>query len=295
MTCHQYAMGGREILFRSGTAELQQDSVMDRFRSHGLIDGDTIRLEMEVADLSFLQSWDMSVYTSGYELRHKEGRTFLLNHWATHRFAYGVYLDELHGREPLRIYYNGQCFRELAISPRRLLGAVGLHHRIMQGGAGIFHASYVNYKGRGILFAAPSQVGKSTQADLWHRYADAEIINGDRAILIPEGQGWSVGGFFNCGSSGICLNKTLPLGAVVFLEQGSENSIRQCAEKEAIHRIFTGLEFFHWDTEDVDQALSVAGRLAKELPLLHFSCRPDEDAVRTLREYLEVNLFHETV
>lgn len=295
MACHQYALGGREILFCSGNAELRHDPNLECFRSHGAVDGDTIRMEMEVADLSFLQSWDCPVYTSGYELRRKEGRTFLLNHWATHRYAYGVYLDELHGREPLRIYYNGQCFRELSIGPRRLLGAVGLHHRMLQGGAGILHASYVAYKGRGILFAAPSQVGKSTQAELWRRYAGAEIINGDRALLIPGEKGWCVGGFFDCGSSGICHNRTLPVGAVVFLEQGPDNCIRQCTEKEGIRRIFAGSEFFHWDVEDVDLALSVAGRLGRELPLLHFSCRPDEDAVRTLREYLEVNLFHETV
>ncbi len=295
MAYYQYAMGGREILFDSGNVELRPDPYMECFHSHGPIDRDTIRLKMEVADLTFLQSWDCSVFTSGYELRHKDGRTFLLNHWATHRYAYGVYLDELHSGEPLRIYYNGICFNELDIGPRRLLGAVGVHHRLLQGGAGILHASYVAYKGRGILFAAPSQVGKSTQAELWRRYAGAEVINGDRALLFRGEEGWYAGGYFNCGSSNICLNVTLPVGAVVFLEQGRDNCIRGCTTKEGIHRIFAGSEFFHWDVEDMDLALSIAGRLGKELPLLHFSCRPDEDAVRTLREYLEVNVFHESV
>ncbi|WP_370839368.1 hypothetical protein [Intestinibacter bartlettii] len=35
-------------------------------------------------------------------------------------------------------------------------------------------------KDKGILFSAPSGTGKSTQADLWEKYENAEIINGDR-------------------------------------------------------------------------------------------------------------------
>lgn len=42
----------------------------------------------------------------------------------------------------------------------------------------ILHSSYIVYQEQAILFSAPSGTGKSTQADLWKKYRDIEIING---------------------------------------------------------------------------------------------------------------------
>ena len=55
----------------------------------------------------------------------------------------------------------------------------------------MLHAACTHHpKLGGILFSGPSGVGKSTQADLWRRYQDARMINGDRTIMGRTEQGW---------------------------------------------------------------------------------------------------------
>ena len=295
MSVKHYRMGGQDILLRSGPVTLEADPATEIFLSQEPVGSAPIELEAVTADLSFLEQWKTTVYTGGYELRQGEGRTFLLNHWMTRRFAYGVFLEELHSGEPLRIYCNKDCLQDLHMRPQHLMGSVGFHHRLLQRSAGILHASYIAYQGRGILFAAPSQVGKSTQAELWRRYAGARIVNGDRALLCRIKGQWHCGGTFSCGSSAICENLTLPLGAVILLEQGTENEIRPTTVKERIHSLLVGLETFHWDVADMDLAIANASRMAVEIPVFRFSCTPEEGAVHTLREYLEVNVFRENI
>jgi hypothetical protein len=247
-----------------------------------------LELQGVEADLSFLKPWDIEIYTGGYELRRgPEGQKFLVHHWMTHRFAFGLYLEEMQGSGPIRIYCNGNLGEPLSLTAAHVLAGAGLHHRLLQQGCGILHAAYIVYRGRGILFAAPSQVGKSTQAALWQKFAGAEICNGDRALLFRRQGIWHAGGYIGCGSSGICKNQSVPLAAIVFLSQGKENLVRPVGAKEGLHGLLPGLETYHWSVEDIDLALSLAGELAAQVPMLHLSCTPDEGAVQTLKAYLE--------
>ena len=53
------------------------------------------------------------------------------------------------------------------------------------------------YKGKAIAFSGPSGVGKSTQAEIWKQCFQADILNGDRALLRKADQGWKAYGFLN--------------------------------------------------------------------------------------------------
>ena len=65
----------------------------------------------------------------------------------------------------------GNILRMIPI--RRIL----LHHGVL-----FLHASQVAIGDTGILFTAPSQTGKTTQAKLWNRHRGAEIICNDRTL-----------------------------------------------------------------------------------------------------------------
>lgn len=46
-----------------------------------------------------------------------------------------------------------------------------------------FHSSLVQWQYHGIMFIGPSGIGKTTQAELWQRYQNADIINGDLVFV----------------------------------------------------------------------------------------------------------------
>jgi hypothetical protein len=81
--------------------------------------------------------------------------------------------------------------------------------------------------GRAVLFSGPSEIGKSTHADLWCRHVGHVTWSTATAPLLtfgPDGKvtahGWPVSG-----SSGICLNEHVPVAAIVFLEQRPRNAL----------------------------------------------------------------------
>ncbi len=281
-----YAIGNLRVSLDPGPMNIQDNMLTAPFVSTADSDGIPFCVICRGADLSFLKDWELEVYTGSYEIRRDGERRFLLYHWMTHRYAYGLYLEELYGRDEICLYCH-EGIGQIKLTAATVMGAAGLHHRLMQADGGTIHASYISHKGRGILFAAPSQTGKSTQAELWQRYAGAEILNGDRALVFCRNGQWYAGGYTACGSSCICRNESYPLSAIVFLEQGKENVIRPTTARERIHGLLAGMETFHWSVEDMDLALALATRIGAEVPIVHFSCRPDEDAVYTLERYLE--------
>ena len=44
---------------------------------------------------------------------------------------------------------------------------------------------------------------------------------------------------------------------------------------------------YPWDGREINRALDIATQLAENVPVLKLICRPDEDAVKTLKKYLE--------
>ena len=282
-----YRIGELDVLLDPGPVVLQDDFLTEPFLYSGEPAGEPLVIDCVAGDLSFLRQWELRLNLGTYEIRQQGDRGVLLRRWKDCRFAYGVYLEELFSRGNIRVYVEEGLGQQITMSAATFLGAAGLHHKLLQRGCAVIHASYISREGEGILFTAPSQTGKSTQAELWRYYAGAEVVNGDRALLFSREGRWYTGGYMACGTSGICKNRILPLKKIILLEQGRENILRPVTEKEGHRALFSAMEFLHWNVEDMDLALALAGRLAKEASPVHFSCTPDEAAVHVLRKYLE--------
>lgn len=151
----------------------------------------------------------------------------------------------------------------------------------------IFHASYIEYQGQGILFTAPSQTGKSTQAALWKRYRGAEIINGDKAGVTLRGQPMAHGLPFS-GTSGICKNVSLPLRAIVVLSQAPENTIRSLTPSQAVAALCPNVFVDNYVPEEWQLALGLLLDLVDAVPIYALACSPDEGAVQTLANVLDI-------
>ena len=173
------------------------------------------------------------------------------------------------------------------VGVKTVLGCMAAEHLVMETGGVVFHSSYICHSDKAILFTAPSQTGKSTQADLWMRLRGAEIINGDRSVIRwVDGKAYACGIPF-AGSSVYCLNRTLPLAAVVYLGQAAETSIRRLRGYEAFARLWEGCSVNTWDPEDMRRASETVSHIAGAVPVFHMPCTPDESAVITLEKALK--------
>lgn len=225
--------------------------------------------------------------TGGFELLRLNGQQFLMNHWARLRFGYGVWLEDLKANGDIPVWINPKISEEIPLAVTRMLSTIGLHARLLRHRLPVLHASYIDYCGSGVIFTAPSGTGKSTQAELWRRYEGAEIINGDRVLLGKRNGRWYAHGYPCCGSSRICVNRSLPLTAIVVLAQGDNNQIDTLSVPQKIRALSSATEIFTWDSHEIELAISIAEETAAQIPVFRLTCTPDQNAVETLKQYLE--------
>lgn len=183
------------------------------------------------------------------------------------------------GKEELIIDYPD------ALWDRMIFEALDLPELLLRGKEVMLHSSFITVNGEGVIFAADKQVGKSTQAALWQQFAGAKIINGDRAVLgLRDGQLTAWGSPF-CGTSGISENESAPVKAVILLSQGTKNTLSPLYPGEAFRNIIGKMTYNQWDLRSAENAADMAALIA-DGRVYHYSCRPDESAVRTLEKEL---------
>lgn len=151
----------------------------------------------------------------------------------------------------------------------------------------LLHASFIRWKGQGILFSAPSGTGKSTQADLWAEQENAEIINGDRAAVRFSNGKWMAYGLPFAGSSRIYRNAKAPVAAIVALRQAKENHLRRLTPSEAIVYLYPEITVHRWDREFTEYAFNIMTELFLSVPVYLLECLPDSGAVDLLKMELE--------
>lgn len=197
-----------------------------------------------------------------------------------------AYIRAEHRDKDHRILLKKAQFPD-GVGTHTILTALQLEHLVPRVGGVVIHASCVAHEGKAILFTAPSETGKSTQAELWNRLRGAEIVNGDRAVIRLVDDGVLAEGIPFSGSSSRCENRSLPLAAVVYLGQAPETTIRRLKGKEAFFRIWEGCSINIWEPEDMRAVSAILERMLSRVPVFRLDCTPDETAVQALEEVLE--------
>ena len=187
---------------------------------------------------------------------------------------------ERRGRETV-VYLKNEIYPN-RITAKTVLNCIAAEHLSVQAGGVVFHSSYIDHRGDGILFTAPSGTGKSTLADLWEKFRGAEIVNGDRSVVRATEDGVFACGIPFAGSSSYCKNKTLPLKAIVYLKQAPVTTIRRLRGTEAFRRIWEGCSVNAWDKQDMALASETVLRVLETVPVFELACTPDESAVTAL-------------
>ena len=157
-------------------------------------------------------------------------------------------------------------------------------------GTALFHSAVVSYKGRGYMFLGKSGTGKSTHARLWLKHvAGAELMNDDNPVVrfyddvsgksgaVVYGSPWS-------GKTPCYRNVQAPVGGIVLLSQAPYNRIVRLRGVQAYAALVTSISGKRWDRSLADGVHATENSLAKNVPVWHLECLPDEAAARLCSE-----------
>jgi hypothetical protein len=142
----------------------------------------------------------------------------------------------------------------------------------------ILHSSVVRYEGQALLFCGASGAGKSTQAQLWEKYRQGEILNGDRCVIMKRGDRFYGCGSPYCGSSGIYRKEEAPIRAIILPVKATENRVECMKPEEALRKLYREALVNLWDVNFVNQLLDLLQELVLRVPVYSLYCRPDEQA-----------------
>lgn len=286
----RYQIGDVIFTWKDGNFPLKQSRYMQQFcvqKFEKKTLEDEVVYETHFVELKKHKGEKLLQKNGLYELYDTSEGKIVIYHWASCRFAFGFLENDLEKGNVVPCYVNPALKEEIPVNTVKFLSCVGLHSKLLQRGAVVFHAAYIDWNGKAVLFAGHSGVGKSTQADLWVRYAGAEIINGDRALIRRKKGVWNAYGYPCCGSSDFCLNRTLPLSAIVLLEQGKENKICLLSKGQKFRALFAGSEMYLWNEKEMQYVSQIAEEIIEEIKIIKIVCRPDAEAVEVLRKELE--------
>ncbi len=163
---------------------------------------------------------------------------------------------------------------------------IGIEEIAVESNGCVLHSSYVEKDGGAILFTGPCDIGKSTQANLWKEYADAVVVNGDKTFIFEKDGVFYASGLPFSGSSKDCLNRVLPLKAVISLEQAESNNAQRFVSAEAFYKLYKNCYPVPYSRELTGRLFDFVQELSQSVPVYEYACLADESAVRYLEREL---------
>ncbi len=180
--------------------------------------------------------------------------------------------------------YNKEVYRKFVYD---MIG-VAFRYSLIHFDGLVIHSSTLKWNGKGLMFSAPSETGKSTHVMLWQKYLDDVIVLNDdtpavRIInnkLYVFGTPWS-------GSKFIYSNDSAPLAAIVLLEQAQNNVIRTLTSQEVISKLLPRVFLPYFDQNMVSICMNSFEKVMVSVPIYFLQCRPDKDAMELVYQWVK--------
>lgn len=166
--------------------------------------------------------------------------------------------------------------------------ATAFNKALIPFGAMLIHSSAIIVKGKAYLFSAKSGEGKSTHTRLWKQLYCDEVtyINDDKPVVrLINGSAVVYGTPFD-GGSGIANNIFAPLGGIIFLERGEENSICKINSASQILKLlyFSTVRFINKNM--AESMFDNFEELLKIADFYKLTCNMNPDAAKTAHDFL---------
>ena len=161
-----------------------------------------------------------------------------------------------------------------------------LRYRITYCRGIMMHASAVICNGKVILFTGVSGVGKSTQANLWRQYTEAEVLNYDQVLVFMQKDPIMVCGTPWAGKENIYIQGKYPLHAIVLVEKAKENNVTELAKGEAFSRVYLNNYMYPLNMEIENRYFDSIVSLVSKIPVYEMKCTVTKEAVDLLYKKL---------
>ena len=169
---------------------------------------------------------------------------------------------------------------------RVIFSLIGIEEIVAKNNGCVLHSSFVEKNGGAVLFTGPCSIGKSTQANLWKKYTDAVVVNGDKTFIFEEDGAVYAAGMPFSGSSKDCLNRVVPLKAIIRLHQSDCNSAEKIKSDEAFFEIYKNCYPVPYSRDCTGMLIDFIQKVSQKVPVYEYACLADESAVRHLEREL---------
>lgn len=214
---------------------------------------------------------------------------------------------DIYAVEKLPVYKGGSVFRtseSLLFMSRdftegRIIGdtadrsgvygcaMIALYGNLIRRDTLVMHGSMIELNGRAVVFTGPSGIGKTTQAQLWQEHRSADIVNGDMTFIHKDSDGnfYAYGSPWH-GSSEYCLNRKLPLAAIISLSQSDECKTSKISGLEMLKNILPEVMLPDWFDGCKCLGIGTLDSLLNAVPVYQLECTKDIRAVETAEKEL---------
>jgi hypothetical protein len=161
---------------------------------------------------------------------------------------------------------------------------------VLRYGRFLFHGVSFRWHGKALILTGLSGVGKTTQYHHWLSQfgSEIELISGDKSLIEVRDDSFLVHPSPWTGKEREQGTASAPLGGIVLLEQGTENTMRPLTRGEAVFPLLLQFLYRPVDTESLDLVCSYEEKLLSAIPVWKLVNRGDPESAalcyHTLKE-----------
>lgn len=156
-----------------------------------------------------------------------------------------------------------------------------------ENGMYVIHSASVLYNGRAWLFSGRSGEGKTTQTQLWKKYLDTPVLNGDLNMLGFEDGKPVVYGLPWCGTSGIYTASEYPLGGIIFIKKSEKSYVEEPEPDEKRILLLQRLISPMWEEKMLEEAVLFSDKMADNTNTFRLYCEKNEKTVRIMCKIID--------
>jgi hypothetical protein len=156
-------------------------------------------------------------------------------------------------------------------------------HTLGVSGGALMHAASIAGKEGALVVAGPSGAGKTTMSRAAATLG-ARVLSDERTIVRPSASsgGWLAGGTPWPGDGGFAENRSVPLRALILLEQSDRDELVPLSPARALALLYRCHFPPVWDATACERTLGHLERLVRELPAFLYRNRKGPESARIL-------------